>query len=356
LAAAVAVICVIGLLVYDRRQARSSSLPDRLPGNGTQPHVLKPPPGTPLPKVDSESSQSALDAFVANASGRGAGAVPLLMELLRGGEDATFMAHWKFRDGELEGHPTLRAAYIEALRAIRDPEAAEALAELLKLTTSPNESYLVALALKEKGKTGWSRTLLELANSGEDARHLGTRRAMVQLAARDDPVEAARYIYLQAPRGTDRSVPRLLAEGLSAMPMEDAAAAAGRLLLDPDVTEVAKGQYVRSLCRRSEVEAFSALRGLAERGELDDKIRLDTAYAMAGSGVFRMDAITYQKAMAEGRQSDAADIRARFDRRIEEVQRYASAALSLDLDSSTDPRAAALRKHLDDHRKAFGQR
>jgi hypothetical protein len=306
--------------------------------------------------VGSESSQSELDSFVANASGRGTEAVALLMALLRGGEDATFMQRWRFRDGRLEGHPTLRATYIEALRAIPDPEAAEALAELLPLTTSPNESYLVALALKEKGKTGWSGTLLELATSGEDNRQLNTRRAMVQLAARDDPVEASRYIYLQAPRGTNRSVPRLLAEGLAAMPVEDAAAAADRLLVDPDVTEVAKGQYVRSLCKRPEVEAFSALRDLAERGELDEKIRLDTAYAMAGSSAFRMDAIHYQKAMAEGRQSDAADIRARFFRRMEEVHRYASAALSLDLDSSTDPRAAALRKHLDDHRKAIGQR
>jgi hypothetical protein len=306
--------------------------------------------------VGSDSSQSELRAFVNNASRRGGDAVPQLMDLLRGGEDAVFMPQWKFRDGALEGHPTLRAAYIEALRTIQDPDAAEALAELLPLTTSPNESYLVALALQEKGKAGWSGTLLELATHGEDNRDLGTRRAMVHLAARDDPVEASRYIYLQAPRGTDRSVPRLLAGGLTAMPMKDAAAAADRLLADRDVTEIAKGQYVRSLCRRSEVEAFSALRRLAERGELDERVRLDTAYVMAGSGAFRMDAIHYQKALAEGRQSDAADIRTRFDRRIEEVQRFASAALSLDLDSSTDPRAAALRKHIEDHRKAFGQR
>jgi len=359
LVAAVAVGFVGGMLYGERDQASRiierpvtgggpagtfpTKLPDR-PNNGENPvavHVT-----VPLPDIEyaartrpnAPRTQKELAAFVYACAARGAEAVPLLESLLEAGHDVPIRKAWKFSpEGELDGYASLRAAYLEALRSIPGEAASQALEQAYRVAT-PEESYLIALALSERGRGGWAGALLDRADkrtAPSAAMHLLPK--MVALAATHEPGETAARLESTAPRGTSTNDPRVMATALAHMPLQTALSAADRLLSDPDITLRAKTRYLNSLLTgRTELEAIRTVRVAIERAGTSEALRAAAVNDAVRSRGFLSDRLAYQHARAKGNNAAAQAARERFDRRAEEVRALIVAAYGR---GSTDRRA-----------------
>lgn len=346
-----AVACLLALLAYTQESGRRTDPPDRPPrengGGGRTPD--------PLPVLDGSAGQKGLDAFVAACAARGDPAVAGLLALLRKGDDKTFAPRWVFVGGRLKGHPTLRAACIEALRAIPGDGATAALAEVLGATKSVEETYLLSLALEERGEVSWVPTLLDRIPAETSPTLLPVQRGMVELAARTDPAETSTRVLEGAPRGEDGSDPRTLSWALQAMPIATATETARTLLLDKGITPRAKSRYLRSILERPEVEVVTLLQEVVDARTLDETARIELAYAAAGSNGFRHDAVASRTALANGDVAEAKRMSDRFRLRMEQTTRLLNTVLDLDIGTSDDPRAVSIRKRLEAHRKFFDE-
>jgi len=279
--------------------------------------------------------------------------VPQLLALLDGGADVAYQPRWVFRDGRLEGFPSLRAVYLVALARIEGPDATDALAEVLARTESIEESCLLAFELSRRDATGWAATVIARCDREPDPARLPIQLAMAGLAARSDPLAVAQALVERAPRGEDGRDPRVLAGALRILPVERAAVAAGALLEGADVTRRAKSRYVKELVARGEPESVVALREIVERGRLDEATRNEISQEAASAVAFLEEIATYEQARARGDRDAAAASRARFLRRVDETHRLASVALGVDVSTSDDPRAANVRRLLDGYRAKF---
>ena len=199
--------------------------------------------------------------------------------------------------------------------------------------------------------TGWAGIALERADPEGEPALRRIAQSMVSLAARADPAATSAYLVDHAPRGDSTELPRHLSRALAALPLDAAAASAERLLADRDVTVAAKGLYLRSLCARPELAVIDTLTVLAERGDLGETVGLEAAYALANAPGFRVAALDYKRARAERDAAGERAASARFEQRMERVRRYVTAALGMDVDTSDDPRAAAIRRKLEFARK-----
>jgi len=330
-------------------------------GNGSSPSNSSAPPPDPLPDIAksahaapfSAATQKELAEFVAECRRRGAEAVPLLLQLLAQNDDQNLQPRWKFRKGELQGFPTLRAAYIAALRAIPGAEATFAMRELMRASRSAEESYLLATELNERGRGGWSGDLLRTALAGATPAALDLRREMVALATRSDPAEAALVLARDIPRGESNDDGQLIAGALGVLPLNLAISAGAPLVADADVTYRAKGHVIRAMLNRSEPEVFGALRDEVARNSMDKAIRVAIAYAAANSSSFFADAAAHDLARAAKDTAKADALRRQFDARMLAAEELISTALDLDLGSSSEMRAAAMRRTLAAHRKRF---
>ena len=270
--------------------------------------------------------------------------MPELLQLLRDGKDQQISPRWLFRDGELVGYPTLRAIYLEALRRVQP----DALREVLDATESVEETYFIALALKDDG--GWTTTVLDRAATRARPLLQEMQRSMVRLAAQTDPAATAAYMLRTAPRGAQPDIPRVMASGIEGLPEKEANATAEALLADDQVTVQAKIMYMRSLCARQEVSALATLTARAGRKQLGERMATEAVNLAADSGGFQRDAVDYQLAISKNDRAAAALVRKRFDERFDEVHRLVLAALNIDLHTSDDPRARALNKVLERNR------
>jgi hypothetical protein len=340
-AAILAVAGAVYLLVVERSDPRPPQKPPRNgppvpPANGGN---GEPGGGLPDPAQD--------PAGFADGAARHGEVAPLL-EFLRSGEDQQLALRWTFdADGNLVGHPTLRATYIVALGRIDSAEATGALQEVLQATESVEEAYVLVQALSARGAPGWAAAALERGA----ARGLPVQRPvqlrLVNLAAVQDPALTAQFMVEKAPRGEDASVPRILAEGLAALPIGHATSTVEALVTDKAVTNRARAVYLKALCARQELDAIRALTGLAERRELDERTAIEACYAAAGARALDLDRLAQQRALAEGNAAAAAEARDRHERRRAEIRVLIQAALGFDVDTSDDPRASALKRLLD---------
>jgi len=325
-------------------------------GNDTTP--VEPPPPTPLPDIAKTAkanpftadTQRELAAFVEECRQRGAEAVPLLLQLLADGKDRKLQPRWKFVESELIGFPTLRAAYLTALTSIDGPEASFAMGEIMKELRDAQESFLIAKELADRDVGGWTNDLLRNAVADATPAQLDLRRAMVALAARSDPKGTAEAVLRDMPRGESKEDGRLLSESLGQLPVQIAIATTESLLADRDVTYAAKGHLVRAALNRPEPDVFRAMRQEVLRGGLDKQLRTAVAYAAANSRSFFNDAA--ELAVAEASQDTAKGdaIRRRFEERMRVAEELVGAALDVDMNSTTDMRAAAMRRTLAAHR------
>lgn len=349
LGAIIAVAGVTGLLLKKRDPGHAGSKPSRDPGHAQPEQRPEPPEAEPLP--DHRDRRG----FLQTCAARGPEVVPQLLKRLRSGQDETHQPRWVFRAGKLDGFPTLRALYLATLASITGEEATAALAEVLSSTGSVEETYLICVSLQARGDRAWSVICLERAAAEPTPVTLPILEAMVELAARDNADEACAQLVRTAPRGQDPTEPRVFARALAVVPVARATATVAAVLDLPEVTTRAKARYLRALCNRPEPEVLNALRAVVDRGGLSLRIRTELAYAAADSMAFSLDAHAYQRAVAEGKIRSAASIRARFDRRMEEVKHLIAGALDVDVDRGTDPKAAALRRRLERHKKLLDQ-
>jgi len=324
--------------------------------NGSKPG--QPPPPSPLPDIARSAqanpftadTQKELAAFVQECRGRGAEAVPLLLQLLAKGEDRKLQPRWNFRKGSLEGFPTLRSAYLTALRSIEGDEATFAMREVMKELRTAGESFLLAQELRTRGAGGWTDDLLRTALSNVTPAALSLRREMVRLAAESDPEGMATALIREIPRGESKEDGRLVSGALRVLPVQIALSAATPLLTDDDVTYRAKGNLIRTMLNRPESEVFSTMREEVLRGGYDEQLRVAVAYAAANSQSFFTDAAELAVARANKDTAKADAIQRRFEQRIHAAEELVSAALDLDIESSSDMRAAAMRRTLAAHR------
>jgi hypothetical protein len=325
---------------------------------GADPAPRPKPPrnGSPIPPENGGNGAPAAGAlpdpgakpegFVEEAVRRGA--VKELLALLRSGDDKQLAPRWSFdAEGRLVGHPTLRACYLAALAGIDTAEATAALQETLTATQSIEETYLVVQALAGRGSPGWAALALQRATGKGSPVQRPLQVRLVQLAAKQDPGRTAQYMAESAPRGEDTSVPRILADGLTALPLEHATSTVETLLADKQVTNQARTLYLKALCAREEVEAIRSLTGLAERRQLDPQTATEACYAAAGARSLDLDRVAEAKALAEGNAAEATKARERRARRRAEIKALIQAALGIDVDTSEDPRAPPLRRLLD---------
>jgi len=360
LAAVVAVAGVAGLLIYQGSRPDRSGVHQRMaePEPPTVAGAPRSPPALPDLAAAAHSepytakTQILLARFVRTAPQRGPEKVPLILALLMAGDDRSLRPRWTYTDGHPDGFPSLRSAYIEALRAIPGPEATRALAAVLKLTQVREEAYLLGLALEERGESGWAPTLLRHAFAKTPARltELATTERIIKLAAHADPIGTSETLLART-----ADIDGALKWGIEAMPASHATNTTERALRMAEVPFRAKVIAVRALCGRAEVAGLIALSDMAARGELKGRIGLETAYAMVETPRFRLDALAYRRATADRSASGAARARARFDERERAVRRFCLEALNLDLATTNDPRGKALQRQLDAHRKALGE-
>ncbi|MCZ6786175.1 MAG: hypothetical protein O7E54_03315 [Planctomycetota bacterium] len=292
----------------------------------------------------SARTQKEMAAFVYTCKARGKEAVGALRAFLKRGENVEITL-WRFDGTELRGYPSLRAAYLEALRRIPGTEATNALQEVFDSTGSLEESYYCALALKERGGGDWVEDLLERVDTAKPTGpQLHILPAMVELAAVEDPVATAHKIEQRAPRGADGSDPRVLAAGLAKMPLEAALATSDRLLADPTITVRAKSRYLSTLLRkRLEVEAIASVRRAVERGGLEPDLVTRAVDDTVSSVGFIEDSRLFQLAIVENDSVAAGKAKGRFLRRLEEARRLVAAAYG---PGSSDPRAQQALKRL----------
>jgi hypothetical protein len=308
------------------------------------------PPGVtkPLPEPEEKS----LAGFVAACRERGEEAVPLILRRLREKQDRRFDPLWRFEDGKLQGYPTLRSVYIAALAAIPGESAALALQQILPEARSPGEAYQIALELDERGFRGWSEALLARAGEGTAADR-GLRMEMAEFAAREDPAGTTAHVLQTAPRGDSNEDGRVLATAVTHLPFTNAVVTAGHVLDDPEITTRAKSAMLRSvLRRRPETEVFSAFEEQIVRGRLDDKLKIDAAYAAANSIWFVNDIKDYEGAAAAGDGAKADEIRRRFNERM----RAARSLIRTAVGEGDEARAKAMIRILDAHQARMDKR
>lgn len=312
-----------------------------------------PRPAPPLPRIDEALGAKGLEAFVAACAAQGEAAVPGLLRALAEGKDRQVEPRWIFVAGGTRGYPTLRSAYIAALRAIPGDASTAALAQVMADTRSVEETCLLGLALAERRETSFVPTLLERIPAEPAPALLPVQWQMVELAARVDPGETARRLEATAPRGEDGSDPQVFARALGALPLAAATGSGRALLIDPDVTPRAKSRYLRSLLDRPEMEVLHVVEEVAGLGQLTDELKTDLAYAAVESDAFRLDGIAHETALAQGDHVTAKAASDRFRLRTEQTTRLMSAVLGIDVATSDDPRAQSLRRKLEAHEKHF---
>ena len=287
---------------------------DPIASNGNGGERVAPPPdtGPPSPAAALANASSVdLEAAVAARGPRGDDGVPDLVAFLRSGDDARTGRRWEWRDGRLTTFPTVRAAAIAALAAVRTPAATAALRDVLRLTRSTGETLLAAHALLERGVKDWAPLALDRAGGEEepDTQHL--RAPLVALAARADPGTTARRIEDRAPRGKAGRDPGVLAGGLAHLPWDAAQTAARRLLEDGTVTAKAKRRYAAAMLRRGEPDAVRVVTEALVREPVPDRVARSLVEEAIDSRAFDDDARAYERAIRAGDTSAADAIRKR---------------------------------------------
>jgi hypothetical protein len=291
--------------------------------------------------------QQLLAEFVRECARRGAPAVFELRARLTDEPDVEIEPRWMFEDGRLRGFPSLRSAYIAALLAIPGAEARDALLGVLAATSSADEAYLIASGLARRGEGGFTAAAVDRAlKAGPgDAEVAGE---LIALVTRADPDGTAEEVIARSPRGEDGTDPARLSAALELLPSDRAVATARGLLLDASVTRKGKERYIESLCNRGETAVFATLRDAASEGLLDRELRLSLAYAACRSRAFYLDQAAYAAA-AEGVPRE--EIRDRYLRRLEEVERLVAAAVPED--AASGPVLETLRRRLSEQRSAL---
>jgi len=356
LAAAVATVGVIGLLVFNddeptRDREQASAAPDVPAPTGPDA-----PAPRALPDVETRArnaprdpaTQDALRRFVADCAASGDEAVAELVGRLRDRPDVKFFLPWRFKEGRLAEYPTLRAAYLDALSRIPGEAATTALREILDLTGSIEETALISFALTERGESRWVQPALERIGQGFTPANRAVHEHLLALAVKTDPAETAARLVAAAPRAGQTADPQVLAGGLTLLPLMSAMSTARELLEDPAITGKAKGRYLEAFCNRSEPEVYAGLRDMLSRGEWTEERRVEIAFAASRGSAFFRDAIEHGRAKARN-SGDVAAIRARYDRRLTELESLMRAALGPELFDSDDPRARSLRRSLAGH-------
>jgi hypothetical protein len=288
-------------------------------------------------------TQEEVEAFVRACAERGPKAVAELAARLRTGRDVKLQPRWTFdEDGRVRGFPTLRSAYIAALLAIQGAEARDAALEALP-TATPEEAYQIAAGLFERGDGGFAAAAFERAASAPASSEVA--RDLVAFLARAQPDATSAEIVARTPRGEDGRDPVLLAQGLEALPLERAAAAARALVADLAVTRKAKERYLKSFCDRGEPEILANLRAVVP--QLDRELRISLAYSAVSSRAFALD----EAALAATRGGPgAAEIRERCERRLLEAELLVAEAVPAG-EEGADPVLASLRRRLEEKRE-----
>jgi len=87
------------------------------------------------------------------------------------------------------------------------------------------------------------------------------------------------------------------------------------------------------------------------RGHLDDKLKIDAAYAAANSIWFVNDTTEYETAVAQGETGKADEIRRRFNERVSAARRLIRTAVGTD----DDPRAKSMIRILEAYEQKMPQ-
>ncbi|MHC4817994.1 MAG: hypothetical protein ACYTF8_08060 [Planctomycetota bacterium] len=358
--AVVAAAGVAGLLLIENRPERT---PGGRPAAPADPRGPPPPPeeeAAPLPFIEEQlrgrarrpGVQADIDRFVSLCVARGSEVVPQLLERLRDRPDVLFQPRWVFDERRVKGYPTLRSAYLTALILIEGREAEEALRDVLDLTQSVEETHQIAHGLLGRGARGWETPAIERALQPGAAAQRPTRKSLLEIVAEADPAETSMLLVARAPRGNDATDPTVLSHGLKVLPIDTAMHTGQTLLDDAEVTGKAKKRILRDLCSREETDVFDRLRRSVQRGMWSESLRLDVAYAAANAPAFFIDPIRYSSAKAGGRGPELYQIRERYTRRLQEVERLVAAALAhLPAD---DARVLSLGRMLAKHRQRLG--
>ncbi len=300
--------------------------------------------------------QKRLAAFVHACAARGEEALPELLAFLRTGNDVEAGKAWAFVDGELRDYPSLRAACLEALRAIPGRAATDALREAFASTVSLEESTYAALALHERGDASWVGTLLERAARSDAPAQQHIVKMAAEMAGAADPDAAGAALEAMAPRGDARGDPQDLASVLTGMPPAAARATALRLLQDDAITVLAKSRYLRAVARRIDPEAVAILREALEGPGLQGDLRVDAANAAVDAAGFFEDVRLLDLAQAQGDGPGADGALRRLRLRCAEARRAVGAAFGVDPASTSDPRAAPLLQRLREIEKRTEER
>ncbi len=357
LVAAVAFAFALGLLFVFRHPIRRGL-------RGSPEHATTPvaPPAPPISAPEdvpdvarrvralqhAPEVQQLLEEFVRECARRGSPAVAELRARLANEPDVEIAPHWTFEDGRPRGFPSLRAAYIAALLEIPGTEARDALLGVLAATSSADEAYQIAAGLARRGESGFTAPALDRAlKAGPGDVEVATE--IVSLVARADPAGTAEEVIARSPRGEDGTDPARLAQALELLPADRAVATARGLLADPAVTRKGKERYLESLCNRGDPEVFATLREAANEGLIDRELRRSMAYAACRSRAFTLDQVAYAAAGPDA--APKAEIRERYARRLEEVERLVAAAVPAD--ESSGPVLESLRRRLSDLRTAL---
>ena len=137
----------------------------------------------------------------------------------------------------------------------------------------------------------------------------------MRLACASSPETVVAHLVETAPRGENKKAPRALSQALAYLPTPQATAAVEGLLANPEVTPQAKSFYRRAYLERPEPEAVSVLIRIAERRQMTEQERIDTAYAIANARAFLADRVAYEKAIAQKDSAGANAARGRIERR-----------------------------------------
>jgi len=349
----VAFLIVVSVLYVFRHPIRAR-LRGRPPPTATAPQAPPEPPAGPVSNVaprvrtlrHAPEAQRLLGDFVRECAAKGVEAVDELRTRLRDEPDVELEPRWTFENGRVRGFPSLRSAYIAALLEIPGPQARDALLEALATTASTDEAYQIVAGLHRRDEGGFTSAALDCAvKAGPGDAEVATE--IVALAAKADPDGTAAEVISRSPRDSDGTDPALLAHALENLPTKQAVATGRTLLEDPRVTNQGKERYLRSLCDRGELEVFASLREIAETGSVDRELRVTMAYAAVGSRAFYIDQGQYNAAGA-GAAGERAQIRERYLRRLEEVERLIDAAVPPGETSRT--LIESLRSRIAEHR------
>ena len=305
-----------------------------------------------------KTTQAELARFVAACKARGEEAVPLLAELLREGKDVKLQPRWFFRKRTLVGYPTVRSAFLTALASIPGEHAGLALHEALRTARVWEEAYLAGIALHARDAQGWVDDMLDQTLGQALPAQMTLQQDAIALAAESDAESLARRLAQAIPRGKDAEGDgRILSEAARTLPVELAVSTATPLITDPGVNYRARANLIRALMGRPEVEVYERMRETALSTRLDEELSRAIAWAAVNNPQFATEAINYAHALSSGDTATADAIQRRFDARKRAAAELVNAALDLDLQTSDDVRAKAMRRALNAHRlKADGPR